>query len=73
MKKEKRMEFWNLPSSQGMIKVWVYGFQHAGDFGRAIAVSDNITVTTKGYNRKKTIVRSLAKLHQVLLDQQKGS
>ncbi|MET3698170.1 hypothetical protein SAMN05877753_10826 [Bacillus oleivorans] len=72
MKSQAKMEVLVLPNVNGTIKVWIYGYQRAGDFGKAIAVYGNTVVTAKGYNRKKTIVRSLTKLNQLLIDQENG-
>ncbi|HWO74879.1 MAG TPA: hypothetical protein VNM69_03055 [Bacillus sp. (in: firmicutes)] len=72
MKSQAKMEVLVLPTVNGTVKVWVYGYQRAGDFGKAIAVYGSTAVTAKGYNRKKTIIRSLTKLNQLLIDQENG-
>lgn len=72
MKPLAKMEVCVLPCNGGYIKIWIYGYRKAGDFGRVVAVFGDTHVTAKGYNRKKTIIRSISKLNQVILDQQKG-
>ncbi|MBM7586636.1 hypothetical protein JOC86_003188 [Bacillus pakistanensis] len=67
MRKFNHMEAMFLPTDQGMIKIFIYGFQSIGSWGQVIAQLDDVTVNTKGYSRRKTIVRSLTQLHQMLV------
>ncbi|MEK3887145.1 hypothetical protein [Bacillus sp. FSL K6-3431] len=62
------LEIIYLPSKFGMVKVYVYGFKTFGAWGQVFATLDDISVNVKGYNRKKTIVRSLTSLNESLLN-----
>lgn len=66
------MDIYILPNASGNVKIWVYGYQRKGDFGRVVAVYGRAVVTAKGYNRKRTIIKAVSKLNQLLSDQQKG-
>lgn len=71
MKLNTRMEVLFLPSNTGMIKIFIYGFLSDGAWGRVYASLNDVTVVEKGYNRKKTIIQSLTKLHNSLLHKKK--
>jgi hypothetical protein len=62
-----RMEMIFLPAKNGHVKVFVYGFNHLGTWGSAVAVFNGASATAKGFNKKRTIVHSLAKLHRSLV------
>ncbi|MBS8263263.1 hypothetical protein DYI25_02285 [Mesobacillus boroniphilus] len=62
-----RMEMIFIPAKNGYIKVFVYGFNHLGTWGNAVAVFNGVSATAKGFNKKRTIVNSLAKLHRSLV------
>jgi hypothetical protein len=64
---ENRMEMIFIPAKNGYIKVFVYGFNRLGTWGNAVAVFNGESVSAKGFNKKRTIVHSLAKLHRSLL------
>ncbi|MCM3572971.1 MULTISPECIES: hypothetical protein [Mesobacillus] len=64
---ELKMEMIFIPAKNGQIKVFVYGFNHLGTWGNAVAVFNDESVSAKGFNKKRTIVHSLAKLHRSLL------
>lgn len=57
-----------IPSTSGLIKVHIYGFNKLGSSGQAFSELNGVSVRAKGYNRKKTIIRSLSKLHEALLN-----
>lgn len=65
----KQMEIIILPSSNGIIKVHIYGFQHYGAWGQVFAELNGTIATAKGYHRKKVVIRALTKLHESLLNQ----
>lgn len=64
---ELRMEIILIPSKNGMIKVFIYGFIHLGTWGKAVAEVKGVAVTANGFSKKRTIVRSLTKLHETLI------
>ncbi|MBT2637331.1 MULTISPECIES: hypothetical protein [unclassified Bacillus (in: firmicutes)] len=64
---ELQMEMIFIPAKNGYIKVFVYGFNHLGTWGNAVAVYNGESVSAKGFNKKRTVVHSLAKLHRSLL------
>ncbi|WP_409253523.1 hypothetical protein V1502_06335 [Bacillus sp. SCS-153A] len=70
MTKQEHMEMIILPTDQGEVKVYVYGFKPFGSWGHVFVQLNDLTVDSKGYNRKKTIIRTLTKLHQVLVNSQ---
>ncbi len=57
-----------LPTKSGVIKIYIYGFKPRGSWGQVFATKNGITVNVKGYNRRKTIIRSLTKLNDSLLN-----
>jgi hypothetical protein len=62
-----RMEMIFIPAKNGYIKVFVYGFNHLGTWGNAVAVFNGEHATAKGFNKKRTIVHAIAKLHRSLV------
>jgi hypothetical protein len=64
---DMRMEMIFIPAKNGYIKVYVYGFSNLGTCGNAVAEFNGVTVTAKGFNKKRTIVRSISKLHESLV------
>jgi hypothetical protein len=70
MTKQEHMEMIILPAEQGEVKVFVYGFKPFGSWGQVVVQLNDITVNSKGYNRKKTIIRTLRQLHQMLVNNQ---
>lgn len=62
-----RMEMIFIPAKNGYIKVFVYGFNRLGTWGNAVAVFNGESATAKGFNKKRTIVHSLAKLHTLIV------
>ncbi|HAQ07666.1 MAG TPA: hypothetical protein DCR24_09160 [Bacillus bacterium] len=64
---DSKMEMMFIPAKNGYIKVFIYGFSNLGTWGNAVAVFNGIAVTAKGFNKKRTIVRSIAKLHESLV------
>jgi hypothetical protein len=61
-----RMEMIFIPAKNGYIKVFVYGFNRLGTWGNAVAVFNGESAAAKGFNKKRTIVHSLVKLHRSL-------
>jgi hypothetical protein len=70
MTKQEHMELIILPTDQGEVKVFVYGFKPFGSWGQVVVQLNDLTVNSKGYNRKKTIIRTLTQLHQMLVNNQ---
>lgn len=68
---EKRMEMIFIPAKNGYIKVFIYGFSNLGTWGKAFAEFNGISVAATGFSKKRTIVRSIAKLHESLLNKGK--
>ncbi|MGE8206708.1 hypothetical protein ACQKP0_19545 [Heyndrickxia sp. NPDC080065] len=68
MKRHDQMDVIFLPADKGMIKIYAYGFSPAGSWGQVFTEYNNITVTVKGYHRKKTIIRCLSRLNESLLN-----
>lgn len=56
------------PTEKGVLKIFSYGFSPSGAWGQVYTEYNNITVTVKGYSRKKSIIRSLTKLNESLLN-----
>jgi hypothetical protein len=68
-----KMEMMIFPSDKGMIKLYIYGFQGYGNWGKVYATYNDITVSSKGYHRKKAIVRSLVKIHESLVNKENNN
>ncbi|RDI47647.1 hypothetical protein [Falsibacillus pallidus] len=68
MKKNEKIEMMFLPIEEGLIKLYIYGFKSAGAWGQVIAEFNDVTINIKGYSRKKSIVRALAKLNNALIN-----
>lgn len=68
MKRHDHMDVIFLPTETGMIKIYAYGFSPSGAWGQVITEYNDITVTVKGYHRKKSIIRSLTRLNESLLN-----
>lgn len=66
-----RIEMIFIPAKNGYIKIFIYGFSNLGTWGNAVAEFNGITVSAKGFNKKRTIVRSIAKLHESLMRKDK--
>ncbi|MBU5214426.1 MULTISPECIES: hypothetical protein [Heyndrickxia] len=68
MKTHEQMDAIFLPTETGMIKIYAYGFSPSGSWGQVYTEYNDITITVKGYHRKKTIIRSLSRLNESLLN-----
>ncbi|MBS4177304.1 hypothetical protein [Lederbergia citrea] len=68
MQKNNQFEAIFLPSKSGIVKIFIYGFQPYGSWGQVFASMNDMSVNVKGYNRKKTIIRAIAKLNESLLN-----
>lgn len=64
---DTRMEMIFIPAKNGYIKVFVYGFNHLGTSGNAVAMFNGVSANAKGFHKKRTIVHSLSNLHRVLV------
>ncbi|HEY4553366.1 MAG TPA: hypothetical protein VIG80_09245 [Bacillaceae bacterium] len=71
MQKNHKYEAIFLPTKTGLVKIYIYGFKPYGSWGQVFASINNVSVNMKGYNRKKTIIRALAKLNESLLNKNK--
>jgi hypothetical protein len=58
-----------IPSNYGMIKVYIYGFYPPKGMGKVYASLDDTVVSCKGTCKKKTIIRALSKLNEILSNQ----
>ncbi|MEH7445094.1 hypothetical protein V7201_22570 [Bacillus sp. JJ1122] len=61
------MEMIFIPAKNGFIKVFIYGFSNLGTWGKAVAEFNGLSVSAKGFNKRRTIIRSIAKLHESLV------
>ncbi|MGE6258562.1 hypothetical protein ACQKCU_11810 [Heyndrickxia sporothermodurans] len=68
MKRHEHMDVIFLPTEKGTIKIYAYGFSPSGSWGQVFTEYNNITVTVKGYHKKKSIIRSLTRLNESLLN-----
>ena len=68
MVKNNTYEALFLPTKSGVIKIYIYGFKPYGSWGNVITSMNTVSVNVKVYNRKKTIIRSLEKLNESLLN-----
>jgi len=64
----KKMEIILIPSSSGVIKVYIYGFGNG--YGKVYATLNEVVATSKGYNVKRTILKALSKLNQSLINKE---
>lgn len=67
MRKNNRVELIYLPTDSGVVKIYIYGFKPFGAWGQVFASMNDVSVNVKGFNRKKTIIRSLTVLNESLL------
>lgn len=70
---DMRMEMMFIPMKNGYLKVYVSGFDRLGTWGNSIAVFNGVSATANGFNKKRTIVHSIAKLHKSLEKKSRGS
>jgi hypothetical protein len=68
MEDGKRMDLMFIPIKNGLLKIHIFGFHLMGAWGQVFAELNGTKVNAKGYHRKKTIVRCLAKLNRTLLN-----
>ncbi|MDQ0214823.1 hypothetical protein J2S13_001220 [Oikeobacillus pervagus] len=66
MNKSDRMELILIPSNKGFIKIHIYGFETYGAWGQVFAQLNEITVNMKGFHKKKTLIKTLVRLHDTL-------
>ncbi|WP_227395679.1 hypothetical protein [Jeotgalibacillus aurantiacus] len=64
MNKGIALQLLRIPTNAGTIVAYIEGFQSVQDKGTVFAELNGKAVTASGFNRKKTIVRAIAKLHQ---------
>lgn len=65
-----KFEFIFIPTSNGTIKIYSYGFLGHGSPGKVYATFNDLVVSSKGYNRKRTIVKALSKLNEIMASQE---
>ncbi len=63
MKKGLTLNILRIPVTSGVITVYIEGFNEDISKGTAYAELNNEQVSATGFNKKKTIVRAIAKLH----------
>jgi len=51
-----------------MIKIYSYGFSSGESWGQVFTEYNDITVSVKGYNQKKAIIKSISRLNDSLLN-----
>jgi hypothetical protein len=68
VEKKQQMEVFFLPSTAGLIKIYINGFKPYDSRGQVNAILNDVTISIKGHHRKKTVVRALASLHESLLN-----
>jgi len=66
MQKNRNYEMIYIPTSVGMIKVYVYGFQKAGKPGRVFIMLNHLKVNGSGLHKKETIIHTLSKLNSIM-------
>ncbi len=69
MRHDTNMEMLLLPSSNGMIKIYIYGFKTSKSYGKVFVEYNGITVEDKGSRKEKLIIKALTKLHQALVNE----
>ncbi|WP_071459272.1 hypothetical protein [Bacillus massilinigeriensis] len=62
----KRMEMGVFPLKNGTIKIRVYGFATPRDEGTVTAEMNDASAAARGFVKKRTIIRAIAKLHYAL-------
>ncbi|WP_239256489.1 hypothetical protein [Listeria ilorinensis] len=60
MNKTGKFEMLFFPTSEGMLKIHVYGFNPSGSWGEVYVSLGEETLCVKGFNRQKTIRRAIA-------------
>ena len=45
------------------MKIYIYGFANGGA-GKVYATLNDVVSSSKGYNKKRTIIRAVERLHQ---------
>ncbi|PKR86875.1 hypothetical protein [Heyndrickxia camelliae] len=68
MQKHEHMDVFFLPTRSGMIKIYSYGFSSGESWGQVFTEYNDITVSVKGYNQKKAIIKSISRLNDSLLN-----
>lgn len=68
MKSGDVLEILYVPTTNGMMRISIYGFQSSGTSGYVQASLNDITVTEKGINRKKTVVKCVSSLHEMIMN-----
>lgn len=58
-----KMEKFVIPTSSGTMKIYIYGFANGGA-GKVYAILNDVVSSSKGYNKKRTIIRAVERLHQ---------
>ena len=62
-----KMEILLIPTSSGLMKIYVYGFQD-GSAGKVYATLNQRVTTSKGYNKKLAIIRAVERLQQLFMN-----
>lgn len=64
----KKFEIILMPTPIGLCKIYVYGFLQAGSRGKVFATLNEITVSSTGYHRNRTIIKAVEDLYQTILN-----
>ncbi|MEI5905950.1 hypothetical protein WAK64_02565 [Bacillus spongiae] len=67
MQGDYRYEMIILPTDYGDIKVYIYGFEPFCKWGHVIAQYKQNVASSKGCNRKQTIIRTMTMLHHSIV------
>ncbi|WP_099223205.1 hypothetical protein [Listeria costaricensis] len=70
MNKTGKFEMMFFPTSEGTLKIHVYGFNPCGSWGEVYVNLGEETLCVKGFNRQKTIQRAIA-THQEMKNNRK--
>jgi len=60
------MEIIFIPQKRGTIKVYIYGFHGGSGYGKVFATFEDMVASSKGYNKRRTIIRALSKLYETI-------
>ncbi|MCA1059364.1 hypothetical protein LCL96_10460 [Rossellomorea aquimaris] len=72
MNQTKRMDILFLPTERGTINVYVSGFKSPRSLGQVVVTYNDVSVEAKGYKRNKTIIKALAQLHELIVNNPEG-
>ncbi len=68
LKQHKQMDIMIVPTETGNVKIFSYGFIPLGSRGQVYIDYNGVTISVKGYHRKKAIIRAITRLNESLLN-----